>query len=44
MPLSPRKAIELAWAQNPEQKMALMRVRQSEALFDQSLAGPGHPA
>ncbi|MFH1059608.1 MAG: TolC family protein [Pseudomonadota bacterium] len=37
-PLGLNQAVQVALAHNPEQEMALMRVRQAEALFDQSLA------
>lgn len=37
-PLALKTAILLAHAQNPECEMALMRIRQSEAMADQSLA------
>lgn len=37
-PLDLQTAIRLALAQNPDQEMALMRIRQSEAMLDQALA------
>ncbi len=37
-PLDLRAAIAIALAQNPDQEMALARIRQSEAMLDQSLA------
>ncbi len=37
-PLDLQAAIRLALAQNPDQEMALMRIRQSEAMLDQALA------
>ncbi len=37
-PLDLPGAIRLALAQNPDQEMALMRIRQSEAMLDQALA------